>query len=935
MYLCTVISGCVSLIYQVVWQRYLAILVGGEARSLSLVVAIFLLGLASGYYVFGRLTEKNLKRNQLLKIYGYIELGIAAYAILFPQLFWLLKSLSFNGPPLFIFDIFITCLALLVPTFLMGASIPMLTMAIPETSEEVNSCHAQVYGWNTFGAFIGTLTAGFILIPQWGLPLTMYFAGVLNLCISFVFLVNPLSGTSYKSKDLTDIKTLAPGWFYLLLAFISGAVIISLETNLVRILNLSIGSGIYNFPIVLSIFILGLALGSLCLKTLSVRHLISRLFISIILLSVLSLTIPYWAIWLNHIRVSLKTIETNYIVYLSATYVFVFLFLFPPVFFLGQLLPLIYALIHKTRENYGRVCGRLYFSNTIGTVLGATVLGFLALYVIELDHLFKIGLVSLCVLCLVFTFYERLRGRFLISLILLVGCLFLPRWDRVGHYVGYFRNRDIINSLHFKGVFSLIPNPPKGDVFFFQDGPNTSVALIKYRQGDEQSKEILSLAKMGYPKESYSIFVNGKSDSNVRGDFQTLFLLPTLPVLFFPIEEHVPLSTAVVGLGTGVSAGLMGKLDEVKDVTVLEISPKVIEAVKKIDHMNFNATSNPKIKIKELDAFKFFTRNTKKIDIIMSEPTNPWVIGVENLYTVDFYQLARRSLSENGILAQWMHLYDMSPQTFQLAASAILKSFEYVEIYQIGLDVVFLASLKPLRRDILKKNIARNFYFTPLLRAMGFQTDENIYFLKGLSNRALKSVGKTHSGEQHSLERPLLSYPGFKDFFMGRETSLDTILTEPVQRAVGSRPELLAAFETYKNLRDHEINSHCPYGRIDFLCRKIRHAVRQWRIFQNSNYSMYDRKRSYGFLRRQGYIKADPVFINEIREQVLKDIKWANSMQAIEDYIQALVLDGSFQSAYLELEEFKQHLSDVQYEKIKDNIQTTETSVKDSFAALN
>ena len=129
-----------------VWQRYLAILVGSEARSLSLVVAVFLLGLATGYHFFGRLTEKQAHRDRysLMKFYGYMEALIALYAILFPSFFGFFKTVSFNAPNYLAFDFLISLGVLFLPTFLMGASIPLLTMLVPENTKEVSLCHAKI-----------------------------------------------------------------------------------------------------------------------------------------------------------------------------------------------------------------------------------------------------------------------------------------------------------------------------------------------------------------------------------------------------------------------------------------------------------------------------------------------------------------------------------------------------------------------------------------------------------------------------------------------------------------------------------------------------------------------------------------------------------------------------------------------------------------------
>ena len=340
LYLATILTGFVSLCGQVVWQRYLSILVGSEARSLSLVVAVFLFGLATGYYVFGRIVEKDWSRFSLLKFYGWTELVTALYLGFFYIYFEWLKDLSFGASPSLLFDIFISLLALFLPTFLMGASVPVLTSVIPESEKEINQVHAQVYGWNTLGAFFGTLISGFFLIANIGLPLTLILAGVINLIASLIFMGNKLEGNVHKQGNVALIPSNIPNSFYMVFIFLTGALIISLEMLIVRLLNLSIGSGIHNFPIVLSLFILGLALGSLSIRKqkISSHFLIVQTLIATALMGLLYFTAPYWSIWINHIRVMLTSINVNYYTFKVLVFSFVALFLFPPVFFMGKLL---------------------------------------------------------------------------------------------------------------------------------------------------------------------------------------------------------------------------------------------------------------------------------------------------------------------------------------------------------------------------------------------------------------------------------------------------------------------------------------------------------------------------------------------------------------------------------------------------------------------
>ena len=135
-------------------------------------------------------------------------------------------------------------------------------------------------------------------------------------------------------------------------------------------------------------------MGSLSVKAhkISPAFLIRQTLITVVLLGLLFILSPYWSIWISHIRVSLLSIPSNYFVFRFALYLFIALFLLPVVFFMGRLLPLSYALLKKNKDNYGSICGYLYFFNTLGTVFGTLIIGYLAFYLFNLDELFKINL---------------------------------------------------------------------------------------------------------------------------------------------------------------------------------------------------------------------------------------------------------------------------------------------------------------------------------------------------------------------------------------------------------------------------------------------------------------------------------------------------------------------------------------------------------------
>jgi spermidine synthase len=261
----TFLSGITGLAYQVYWQRYLSFLVGSEAKSIALVVAIFLLGLASGYEFWGRMTEKIESKHRLLKIYAFIELGIGGFAIIFPYYFEFLKSIVHSSGSNFFLDLIITILSIFLPTFLMGGTVPILTSYMPKTEEEVNDAHSKIYGLNSLGAFSGVFMGAF-LIPEFGLTLSITLTGILNLLIGLFFFVNNEEGKVKKQNSIPFIQNkFGDNWVYVLV-FVTGMVSLGLEVIMVRALGLAIGMSYIVFPIVLSLFILGLALGSLSLK---------------------------------------------------------------------------------------------------------------------------------------------------------------------------------------------------------------------------------------------------------------------------------------------------------------------------------------------------------------------------------------------------------------------------------------------------------------------------------------------------------------------------------------------------------------------------------------------------------------------------------------------------------------------------------------------
>ena len=708
-----------------------------------------------------------------------------------------------------------------------------------------------------------------------------------------------MKGTVQKQEEPPAISSPLPNSFFMFFVFLTGALVISFEVIFVRVLNLSLGAGIYNFPMILSIFVGALALGSLSIKKqrLSINFFTRQLLIILAFLQILFLTAPYWSIWFNHIRVSLVSLPSNYIIYYIVIFLLLLLFLFPVVFFMGRLLPLAYNFLQKTKSDYGKICGFLYFFNTLGTVFGAVVIGYLALYFLNLDILFKINIYILFLLTLAVIIYTKKKSDLVVLSILGLFLIYMPtQWNRTGHELGYFRETSYNPRMHFRKLFFLPKRSEKGrEIGFFKDGPNTTVALINFNRHTEVNEDLFSnlgkLLSYDFKKVlSYSIVVNGKSDGNSLGDFSTVFFM--LPYLYASNKEN--LKTAFVGLGTGISAGAYVPLKDVKSIDVLEISPFVIKAIKKVPpKLNFQVMNSKKVKIIETDAFRYFTRNRKKFDIIVSEPSNPWVVGVENLFTLEFYKLISKSLNKEGIFGQWLHTYDMDLSTLKIVIKTIGYVFPYASLYKVGRqDLLIVASpneLKNLSEKRFEYPFVKKFY-----KAMGLKNVQDLYLTQILSpyefNQAAKlteilpqKIVKKRSwfnndkvktteifSRSNSLVHPQLIYRTNKSMFLNTYTDPFELINRFHLKGQ-KQTEKIKAFNKYKNAEFKDWGKEClPAGGFVFLCQMMNSYSTKWRFFKDKDKPFFERFDSYIFLRKRGLIPYSQKMMDESFQKIVK-----------------------------------------------------------------
>lgn len=863
MYVAIFFSGLVALTFQIVWQKYLSFLVGSEARSISLVVAVFLLGLASGYQFWGSITGREMSRRQILKLVGFIELGIAVYAMAFAPYFEAIKALSYIAPDWLMIDLGITMMLVFLPTFLMGASIPLLTAAIPTHVHEVNYCHSRIYGINTLGAFAGAFVGGFYLLPSYGLQLTLLLGAAVNVAVALVFMGNRVEGPMRKAEAIPSIPNRFGTTGIYLFVFTTGAVSIAYELLFFRILGLSLGSGHYIFPIVLGVVILGLAIGSLTLRRGSVtgNRVFGELITLSVLLCVLYFTIPHWPYWLSHVRISLTTIPSNYAVFMLLSTLFVALFLLPVVIPMGRLLPIGYSLIDKTSSDYGKVCGRVYFVNTFGTVFGAVGLGYAMFHFLNLEQIFKLN-ISLVVLLAAFLFMRNGNRRTAVVFALLaVGVFGLPKWNRTFHEFGLFR-QVTGDQDHFRGLFYI---PEKGaKTLYFVDGPSVTVTV----------NEGLHPISNGDIVNSRAIIVNGKSDGNTVGDYSNMILTGLLPYLYAPKERDI--DAVVIGLGTGMTTGILAASADVRSVTTLEISDGVINALPYFDEATFNLSTNEKSKIVHTDAFRYFARAREGYDIVVSEPSNPWVVGVDNLFTREYYELASRVMNPGGLFFQWVQIYEMDNEIFTAIVSNVVSQFQYVSLYVIGVaDVGIVASHEPLDHIHMQRRLSEP-TIEQALRPMGLDSGP-LPLLRLFDANQLQMIATQALARPHTLDDPWLGHKAGRSRFLVRRVTPGRLLQQEIGRH-------LPPDDTWRNEARRWLDEHVEQWQercvmtnrghsMDFVCNLVQLLV-EYRdnLAQPIGPDTITRQlEAYNTLRNRGLMEADLAFLSSVADFAIEN----------------------------------------------------------------
>lgn len=795
LYILVFLSGVAGLIYQVVWHRYLSILLGAQARATAIVLAIFLGGISAGYLCFGRWTRT--KKWNLLLTYVLVELALTFWAYCFPYFFDFLFArtpaiLSVLGMQSLFVDVTLSLLLIGFPTFLMGGTLPLLTQAVSDDLAEASDTHARIYGYNTVGACAGSLLAGYVLIPLTSLPVTVVLAGSANLVVAcagyFLFAKYAPTNKPIGFSATRDRKKGRKGDLPLLIAgFLSGFYVITLETVMIRLMGLATGSSNYTFTLIVSIFVLALGLGSLLARRIakytSARLVWNQLALAFFLFLVY-LSGDFWPYWVHLVRIVFRDVAVNFYLYQAALGIVFLLLLAIPIGLCGLTLPFLFHLLKDRKETLGHRVGQLYGINTVGCVIGALFGGYLVLGYLNLDQIFKLCIVlALASLgCAVFYSYRQTKksgvlwagvgGAWLFLMVLIA-----PGYNKERYFQPFRQQHPL--PVSYKGL-ERWTNWLKGSTAYlaYEDGPNTSVMVGVNRSS---SREM-----------SRTIFVNGKSDGNTSGDLFTMSLTGNIPGLLARRLDKI----CVVGMGTGITIGALADFEETKTIDVAEIAGTLIKFRSHFDAYNGEMSKSSKIKLHEMDAFRFLGGTTQTFDVIVSEPSNPWVAGVENLYTTEFYDIAKRKLAKDGLYVQWVQAYSFTDELLRSVLKTITSRFRYVSVFQmLEADLALVASDEPITKADLERAALR-YQSQPRVRTslarLGIHSLETVLALEIVQPWTTSVLGGDTS--PLSIEEPRLSYGAAVAFFLGVKADIHQSRRETKEYFASVKDSLLSKY---------------------------------------------------------------------------------------------------------------------------------------------
>ena len=687
-----------------------------------------------------------------------------------------------------------------LPAVCMGGTVPLLTRVMAGSLESATRVHARIYGTNTAGAFLGVMAAGYFLVPRFGLARFIAGDGDDQFARGVFFAwpakrisraaCSEISPASESASTHSSRPRPFPAWVLYVLAGLNGAAVMALENVLIGITNLTLGSSSYSFSLLVGVFVLSLACGSFAVGALR-RWPRGLLFgtqaLALVAWWLVFITLDDWPYAAHLLRAAFQGNAMGFWLFQGAVLLILVAVLIVPVGLLGATLPIIFHELKQELRLVGWHSGKMFSAYAAGCVIGSVVGGWLLFYPLDNPGVFASALATVALATALASWPLGKLAR-LTALGILAAAAALswrqPAFEKERFAHGTFGLSELTPFSH-RGPQYFYENFQRDcPVKFYDDGPAGTVAVLADNSGSAGTAGFMQLPpSLPMPPDAASvptnpplaIMVNGKPDSNTAHDRQTLKLSVHIPALW---ANHRT-KTMVIGLGTGVTVGELSLYPDVKQLDVAELASGVVDALPLFAPFTHAVQNDPRLRLHLGDAFRVLGRSHEQWDLIVSEPSNPWVTGVDLLFSREFYRLARAHLTDDGVLLQWVQKYAIDPQSFGLLMNTVRSEFPHRCIYQgePG-DLLVLASKRPFTvadQEHAQATLAGNPAVRAALAEIGIHSIDELRQRErmGLLLVAdqLKQVGT------ETLDRPRLHYLAGRARFIG--TGLEDVTSDP------------------------------------------------------------------------------------------------------------------------------------------------------------
>jgi len=766
---CFLLTGAAGLVYEVVWNRWLALVMGNTSYALATLLAVFMGGLALGAWVGGRFAPSG---RRAVRLYGFLEIALGLYCLALPLLIdafdplfgAVYRELHDTQLWLNLAQFALAGLLLLVPTTLMGATLPILVHFLVQRGGRLGATTGTMYALNSGGAAAGCFLAGLVLIPSFGLRVTILAAVATNLVVgaAAVMLSSRLGDAEEPSAAGIALSaspaggSLAPA--VLLVSFgLSGFAAMVLQVAWTRSVTVMVGAMTYAFTMITGLFVLGLTLGSLVLGPLGDRrwgrYLPGVLTAGIALSAVATvagladLPIRMARLFKEH-ELSFTAREWGKVFYLAPLFLV-------PTFFMGGLLPVVARHLARGAADAGPALGRAYAANTVGTIAGSFAGGFLLIPLPDVGMrgsiLLAAGLALLASATLFFAAFERGRvARWLAPLLVLAGGGALlsqtPRWEPAvvasgpfSHYWKWLRT-GLESDAEIRRMME------REEILFYREGTSALVTVT---------------ASEGDSARTRNLIVSGQTDATNNAESQVW--LAQLPMLLAPDARDV----LVIGLGSGATLGSVLTHPKVQRVDCVEISEGVVEAARAhFADASLGSLDDARVHLIVGDGRQHLERTDRAYDVVVSQPSNPYISGSAAMFTRNAFAAIQARLRPDGLACAWFQGMQIPPHLVQLLARTWADVWPHASMWRSGSHgtYMFVGSVTPLSVDL--DRLAERMQVGPVRRqldSLGMPSPAHVLSYMLAANEELRAFaggGPVNTDDNSAIEFEAPRYLG-------------------------------------------------------------------------------------------------------------------------------------------------------------------------------